>query len=269
MDEPLLDLRLLVRRPVAMVLAALTLAGVAMAGTGLMVTQYLQSVLGYSPMESALWFAPMGLGVAAGTMLTPAVTRRIPPRAAIAGGLAVSAAGAALVAGAGAGAASGGPWATVAGIAVLAFGTGPLFAHGTHLVVGSVPPERAGSAASTSETANYLGGTLGMALLGTVGAAVYRHHMDGAVLPAGVGEHAEETIAAAAAAARGLPSADAADLLRNAHDAFTGGLTVVAVACAAVFAVLALGAARLLPRDERAAEEEKPADSAREPSPAA
>lgn len=270
LDEPLLDLRLLVRRPVAMVLAALTLAGVAMAGTGLMVTQYLQSVLGYSPMESALWFAPMGLGVAAGTMLTPAVTRRIPPRAAIAGGLAVSALGAALVAlaGAGAGAASGGPWATVAGIAVLAFGTGPLFAHGTHLVVGSVPPERAGSAASTSETANYLGGTLGMALLGTVGAAIYRHHMDGAALPASTGRHAEETIAAAAAAARGLPSADAADLLRNAHDAFTGGLTVVAVACAAMFAVLALGVARLLPRDERAAGEAEPADDAREPSPA-
>jgi hypothetical protein len=67
------------------------------------------------------------------------------------------------------------------GIAVLALGTGPLFGLGTGLVVGSGPPERAGSAASMSETANYLGGALGMALLGALGAAVYRGHMAHAV----------------------------------------------------------------------------------------
>lgn len=65
------------------------------------------------------------------------------------------------------------------GIAVLALGTGPLFALGTGLVVGSVPPERAGSAASMSETGNYLGGSLGFALLGVVAAVVYRSQMNG------------------------------------------------------------------------------------------
>jgi len=67
------------------------------------------------------------------------------------------------------------------GIAVLALGTGPLFALGTGLVVGSVPPERAGSAASMSETGNYFGGSLGLALLGAIGAGVYRGHMADAV----------------------------------------------------------------------------------------
>jgi DHA2 family multidrug resistance protein-like MFS transporter len=65
------------------------------------------------------------------------------------------------------------------GTAVLALGTGPLFALGTGLVVGSVPPERAGSAASMSETGNYLGGSLGFALLGVVAAVVYRSQMNG------------------------------------------------------------------------------------------
>jgi DHA2 family multidrug resistance protein-like MFS transporter len=101
LSEPLLDLRLLRRRPLVTVLIALVLTGVAMAGTGLLVTQYLQNVLGYSPAESAVLFAPMGLGVAAGTMAAPALAARMRPPIAIAGGLAVSALGSLLLAGVG------------------------------------------------------------------------------------------------------------------------------------------------------------------------
>jgi DHA2 family multidrug resistance protein-like MFS transporter len=61
------------------VLIALVFAGIAMAGTGLLVTQYLQNVLDYSPAASAVLFAPMGLGVAAGTMASPALAGRSPP----------------------------------------------------------------------------------------------------------------------------------------------------------------------------------------------
>ncbi|MFB7511106.1 hypothetical protein ACFC0P_48445, partial [Streptomyces broussonetiae] len=60
LTAPLLDLRLLRNRPFATALVALVLAGIAMAGTGLLVTQYLQSVLGHSPFASAVLFAPMG-----------------------------------------------------------------------------------------------------------------------------------------------------------------------------------------------------------------
>ncbi|NUT91815.1 MAG: MFS transporter, partial [Saccharothrix sp.] len=60
METPLLDLRLLRHRPFTAVLVALVCAGIAMAGTGLMVTQYLQGVLGHSPFASAVLFAPMG-----------------------------------------------------------------------------------------------------------------------------------------------------------------------------------------------------------------
>lgn len=77
LETPLLDLRLLRGRPFTAVLVALVLAGVAMAGTGLLVTQYLQSVLGFSPATSALLFAPMGLGVAVGTMAAPALARHV------------------------------------------------------------------------------------------------------------------------------------------------------------------------------------------------
>ncbi|MER6945805.1 MFS transporter [Nonomuraea sp. NPDC000554] len=239
LDHPLLNLRLFAQRPFTLVLTALMLAGVAMAGTGLLVTQYLQTVLGYAPAQSALWFAPMGLAVALGTLLTPALTRLITPKTAIAGGLALSAVGAALLAGVGSG---DGPAMAVAGVTVLALGTGPLFALGTAIVVGSVPPEKAGSAASMSETANYLGGTLGMAVLGTVAATIYRQRMAGAVPADVLGEaarRAQETVAGVGAAAAGLPPADAAALVQAGHDAFTGGLHAVGLISAALFAVLA------------------------------
>ncbi len=103
----------------------------------------------------------------------------------------------------------------IVGITVLALGTGPLFALGTGLVVGSVPPERAGSAASMSETSSYLGGSLGIAVLGAIGAAVSRLN---------------------------LPSGPVAPAV--AKSAFAAGLTVVGLVSAVIFAVIAVLVAR-------------------------
>ncbi|WP_141575510.1 MFS transporter [Actinomadura sp. WMMA1423] len=228
LDHPLLDLRLLRSRPFSAVLVSLVFAGVAMAGTGLMVTQYLQGVLGHSPLASAVLFAPMGLGVAAGTMAAPALVKRVRPATAIASGLAVSAAGCLPLA------VSDGLPAVIAGVTVLALGTGPLFALGTGMVVGSVPPERAGSAAAMSETSNYLGGSLGLAVLGVIGTSVYQARMDGVAGPAA------RTLAGAVAGSGHLPPARAEELLRAAHAAFTAGLHVTGVVAAAIFAGLAL-----------------------------
>ncbi|WP_433519644.1 MFS transporter [Nonomuraea sp. CA-143628] len=227
LETPLLDLRLLRNRPFTAVLIALVFAGIAMAGTGLLVTQYLQSVLGFSPVASALLFAPMGLGTAVGTMTAPALARRMKPSSAIAGGLVVSALGSLLLVGVGG--ASALPLAMI-GITVLALGTGPLFALGTGLVVGAVPPERAGSAASMSETSNYFGGSLGFALLGVVAAAVYRGRMDGT----------SDSLAGAIATSRNLPAGQGAELLHAAREAFTACVHVTGVIAAVIFAGLAV-----------------------------
>ncbi|MEV4179724.1 MFS transporter [Nonomuraea sp. NPDC049709] len=227
LETPLLDLRLLRSRPFTAVLVGLVFAGVAMAGTGLMVTQYLQSVLGFSPLASAVLFAPMGLGVAVGTMTAPALARRVKQTTAIAGGLATSALGSLLLAGADGALAL--PL-VMTGITVLALGTGPLFALGTGLVVGSVPPERAGSAASMSETGNYFGGSLGFALLGVLAAVVYRSRTDGT----------SDSLAGAVAASRHLPADQGAELLHTAREAFTAGLHVTGIVATVIFAALAV-----------------------------
>jgi len=227
LETPLLDLRLFRNRPFTAVIVALVFAGIAMAGTGLLVTQYLQNVLGFSPVASAVLFAPMGLGVAVGTMTAPALARRMKQTTAIATGLAASALGGLLLVGVDG---EGSLPLVMTGIAVLALGTGPLFALGTGLVVGSVPPERAGSAASMSETGNYFGGSLGFALLGVVAAVVYRSRMDGT----------SDSLTDAVAAGRHLPDDQGAELLHAAREAFTAGLHVTGAIAAVIFAGLAV-----------------------------
>jgi MFS transporter, DHA2 family, multidrug resistance protein len=232
LTHPLLDLTLFRRRTVTAVLIALLLAGSALAGGGLVVTQYLQSVLGYPPARAAILFAPMALALAVSTMLAPVLARRVRPGTAIAAGLAVAAAGFVLLAGA---RSDGGLGFVIAGVAVVAVGTGPLFALGTGLVIAAVPRERAGGAASLSETANQLGGTLGIALMGTVTAAVYQRGVDGAVpagLPADVARSARQTMAGAIAT-------HDAGLLGVARTAYTHGLTAVGLGCAGLFLGLA------------------------------
>ncbi|MFD1547386.1 MFS transporter [Nonomuraea guangzhouensis] len=234
LETPLLDLRLFRNRPFTAVVVALVFAGIAMAGTGLLVTQYLQSVLGFSPVASAVLFAPMGLGVAAGTMAAPTLARRMKQTTAIAGGLVGSALGGLLLVAVDVEGAIALPLVMI-GITVLALGTGPLFALGTGLVVGSVPPERAGSAASMSETGNYFGGSLGFALFGVVAAVVYRSGMAGRSL-AGT----SDSLAGAIAASQRLPADQGAELLHAAREAFTASLHVTGVVAAIIFAGLAV-----------------------------
>jgi MFS transporter, DHA2 family, multidrug resistance protein len=90
-----------------------------------------------------------------------------------------------------------------------------------------------------SETANYLGSSLGLALLGVIGASVYRSHMAHAVA-AGAQAAAGQTLAGAAAASTHLPAGRAAGLLDAARAAFTSGLHVTGVVAAVIFAALAL-----------------------------
>ncbi|MGW5667290.1 MFS transporter [Micromonospora sp. NPDC003776] len=233
--DPLLRLDLLRDRTVSAVLVALVVTGAGLAGIGLLTTQYLQVVRGLSPLAAAVWFAPMGLALAAGCTLAPLTRRRLSAGAAIAGGLALSTLGFLPVA------LADGPVTVIAGAALIALGTGPLFALGTGIVIGSVAPERAGSAAALSETSNYLGGTVGIALFGTLAAGVYRARL------AGFGEAppaARESVADAASVAATLPADSAGRLLEAAHSAFTSGLSVVAGCGAVLFLALAVLTAR-------------------------
>ncbi|MCG5215215.1 MFS transporter [Streptosporangium soli] len=137
----------------------------------------------------------------------------------------------------------------VIGSLAMAAGVGAVVALATDLVVASAPAERAGSASALSETGTEFGGALGMAVLGSVGVAVYRAELTD-TMPAGLApdtaDAARDTLGGAAAAAADLPQETGARLIEAANAAYVSGVHVTAMIGAAVLLVAAILAARLL-----------------------
>lgn len=246
LPDSLLDLRLLGSRPIRAVLPVMLMAAVTMSGIFLFVAQHLQLVEGLSPLQAGLWMVPAAIGVIAGNLLAPPAAQRIGPGPTVAAALAVSAAGLILLTQVGS---TGALPLLVVGYSLAFFGIGPLGVLATDLIVGSTPPEKAGTASAISETTGEFGIALGVATLGSLGTAIYRNQITGK-LPADTPPEAAaataDTLAAAVAAAETLPTELAADMLEPAREAFTTGLNTVAAVTAAAAIVFAITAMTLL-----------------------
>lgn len=244
--HPLLDLRLFGNRSFSAALVIMLFGTTLSGGIILLVTQYLQLVEGLSPLQAGIWMVPSAFGIIAGNMLAPAIASKIRPGNAVAAGLAIAACGFLLLTQVDS---STGLLILVAGYVIALFGIGPLGVLCTDLVVGSAPPEKAGSASAVSETSGELGMALGVAVVGSAGTVVYRNQMTG-VLPAEasaeVTEAARDSLAGAVSAAEALPDHLAGALLNPAREAFTSGLNIVAGASAVTVVVLAVLAILLL-----------------------
>jgi DHA2 family multidrug resistance protein-like MFS transporter len=246
--DPLVDLRLFRAPAFSAALATNLLALFAAFGASFFVAQYLQLVLGLSPLAAGLWTVPSSVGLIAGSLLAPVLARRARPAFAIAGGLALAAAGFGLLTRVDGPA---GLAPLVAGSVVFSLGVAPAVTLSTDLIVGTAPPEHAGAAAALSETGSELGGALGIAVLGSIGAAVYRTTMAGVVpdgVPPAAAAAARGTLGGAAAAAGQLPGPLGAELLGAARAAFVQSLDVTAAVCAAVATGTAVVAAVALRR---------------------
>ena len=145
-------------------------------------------------------------------------------------GLAVSASGYFLLAAVGAG--QGGLALFAVATFVLTFFGSPLFTLTNDVIIGSAPPERAGAASGISETCAELGGALGIAFFGSIGVAIYRGVLGGALpagLPTSVTQAAMSTLGGAVVAAQQLPGDTGAALVGAARDAFVRGLVLCQV----------------------------------------
>jgi MFS transporter, DHA2 family, multidrug resistance protein len=240
--DPLIDLRLFGNRAFSAALAANTLDFFVSFGGLLFVAQYLQLVLGLSPIQAGLWLLPSSIGLIVGSMLAPVAVRRARPWQVMAAGLVLGAAGFALLTQVGA--SSGLAW-LVGGSVLFSVGLAPLTTLSTDLMIGVAPADRAGAASAVAETTSEFGGALGIAVLGSIGTAVYRGQV-GETLPAGVppaaADTARDTLGGAVALAGQLPERLGAAVLDAAREAFTAGLHLVF----AVNAGLALGIAALV-----------------------
>lgn len=236
LDVPLVDLRLFRVRTVSASLATLTVGVFVLFGVNYFVAQHLQLVLGMSPLQAGLWTAPSAVGVIAGSVSASLLVRRLPARTVIAAGLVLSVGGLAALTRV---SPEDGVTLLVAASVVVSAGLGPMMALTTDLVVSSAPEHRAGSASALSETAPELGGALGIAILGSIGAATYGRRLPDRILdglPADAAVDASDSLAGAIEVGEWLPAGPGAELVDAARNAFTEGLHLAASVSIAVLA---------------------------------
>jgi DHA2 family multidrug resistance protein-like MFS transporter len=258
LPDPMLDLHLFRIRAFSASLAAYALSIAVVFGAFIFILQHLQLVLGLSPLRAGFWMVPSGIAFIVGSMLTGLFVRRFRPGLVMASGLAISALGFVMLTQLDE---STGVAYVVTALIVFSIGLTPVITLATDLIVGSAPRERAGAASGISETGAEFGGALGIAVLGSIGAAVYRGELTGAI-PAGVSPEqanvARDTLGGAAEVAQQLPEPVGAALLDTAQQAFVQGFQVTAVTGALALAGLAVLTAVLLRQVPAAAAGDQP-----------
>jgi DHA2 family multidrug resistance protein-like MFS transporter len=260
--DPMIDLRVFRTRAFCAALATYALGTFVGFGIFIFIGQHMQLVLGMAPLEAGLWTAPFAGAFIVGSMLTTMIVRRIRPGYLMAAGLVVAAAGFALLTQADE---TSGVAVLVTGFVVYSLGLAPVFTLATDLVVGSAPAERAGAASAISETASEFGGALGIAILGSIGTAVYRGALADSLpagIPAAAAEAARETLGGAVAVAGRMSEPLGAALIGAARDAFGQSFEVVAAVCATLLMSLAIVAAVLLREEPARVEPERQAGPA-------
>ncbi|GHH94083.1 MFS transporter [Streptomyces capillispiralis] len=193
---------------------------------------HLQSVLGLDVLHTALLALPGAAVLTVTSVVVPGIVDRLGKRAVlVAGHFAIAAGLLALLATS----VTGGIGWYVASTAVAGIGYGISFAVVADTAVGAVPAERAGAAGAIAETSNEIGNALGIALLGSLAAFVFR------LQGPGLAPTLDETLQLP-----GLGAAVAAD----AKAAFVTGLHIVAITASALHAALGAAALRWLPKGE-------------------
>ena len=244
--HPLIDLRLFGVPAFNASLAAYTLGTLVAFGIYIFIAQYLQLVLGLSPLQAGLATLPSMSAFIVGSMVVPAIARRVRPAYLMSGGMIMAAIGFALLTQVDR---ASGLAVLIIGSIIYSLGISPVVILATDLIVGSAPVERAGAASAISETSSELGGALGIAIFGSIGTAIYRLAMWDAVpggLPPEATEAARSTLGGAVAVAGQLPGHLSEQLLGSARAAFTHAFELTAAISAAVSLVTAIGAVILL-----------------------
>jgi DHA2 family multidrug resistance protein-like MFS transporter len=233
--DPMLDLTLFRNRVFSVSLASNVLNVFVSFGSFILVSQYLQLVLGLSPLHAGLLSLPASVLAIAGPMLSPILTQRIGLRLSLAGLLGIAAVGFAVQA------LVGGPLAvaTVAvGWALWALGGSAAATLTSGAIMGSARPERAGAVSALAQTGGELGGALGIGVLGSLGTAMY-HAMVAAAIPEGLSPQlaaaARDTLGGALSVASQVPDPTAAaTLVFTAQHALTSAVQVTSAIGAVV-----------------------------------
>ncbi|AYF73874.1 MFS transporter [Nocardia yunnanensis] len=220
LTEPLLDLSLFRRGLFSVAIGSSTVGMLALAGMSYLTSMYLQSVTGRDALASALLGIPGAVVVFVFSMSGARIGRKLGTKATFVFALSMAALGNLMLLGVGV---DGGIGWYIAGSVVAGVGFGIAFTLVSEVAVSSVPAERAGSAVGISETSFELGNGLGLSLLGSLAALVFRSGGDFAPT---LGETLTD-------------SGGNAELVRSARESFVTGMHVATTTGAVLLAGMA------------------------------
>lgn len=248
---PLLDVRLFRSPALSVGSSSIALTFFAMFGTFFIMTQYLQFVRGFSPLAAGLVSLPLPLGILAAAPNSDRVARRIGANRTVAAGMGLVTVGLAGLAFCGL---TTPVWTILVLLAALGCGMGLATAPSTGSIMSALPPAKAGVGSALNDTSREVGGSIGIAVLGSLLNSVYRARVTrvgpAAAAAAGGIDVLTGGIGPSLAAASRLVKTDpvlASRVAETARSSFTSAMgPAFAVAAACTFAG-ALVAVRRLP----------------------
>src|SRR4051812_16322084 len=214
-DEPMLDVRFFRNARFSAASATITLGFFALLGFVFLSTQYLQFVLGFTPLEAGVRTLPFAIAMMSVAPFSSKFVERLGTKRVVVAGMLTLSAG--LVVASTASAATGYPRLGYA-MLLLGAGCGLSSAPATESIMGSLPRNRAGVGSAVNDTAREIGGALGVAIVGSITSTVYRNHLSATVpkgTPSAVAIAAHDSLGAAlqassSAGENGRPLASAA-----------------------------------------------------------
>ncbi|MEV4422350.1 MFS transporter [Patulibacter sp. NPDC049589] len=237
-EHPMLDVRIFTNLRFTAASVSITFAFFAMFGFIFLITQYFQFVKGYAPFGSGLRILPFALCVGITSIVGARLAVAFGTKLVVAGGLVLLAAGFAWTSTA---AADTGYLEIALQMVLMGSGLGMTSAPATEAIMGVVPAAKAGIGSAVNDATRELGGTLGVAVIGSVSLSLYRDGVAGPGVPASVLEPARESIGSALAAAgelaRSGDPAGAGALVRAAQGGFLDGLQAGCLTAAGVVLV--------------------------------
>ena len=243
-SDPLIDLRVFTSRAFSAAAGAVTVIFFALFSSLFLLTQFLQLVQGYSPLAAGVRALPFALAMAAASPVSPLLAERFGTRVIMPGGMALMGLGLADLSTAGVHTAY--PLIAVA-VAIMGAGMGLVMAPASNTIMTTVPAHQAGAGSAINDTIREVGGALGVAIVGSLSAAVYQSRLGSALatahVPGAVTHAATGSVAAADLTGARLGGVPGSELISAAHSAFVTSMALgirVAAGVALVSAVAAV-----------------------------
>jgi len=265
--QPMLDVTVFRNLRFSAASISITFVFFALMGVMYFLTTYLQSVMGYTALQAGVRMVPIAAGLILASRLSVALTARLGTKVVVAAGLTVVAFSLGAFTSVDVGTEY--LWKVAGALTMMGVGMGLAMAPATEAIMGSLPRAKAGIGSAMNDVVREVGGTLGVAVLGSIVSTSYASSMDGATsgLSHGAAEAASDSVGGAHEVAAELGGRAAAKLVALADQSFVDAMTTAAGVAAGVALVGALISVIFLP--SRARPEPTPAhDELLEPAPA-